>query len=120
MADFVAQLLERKRGLVVDVGGLSGTIAGPDVRVRRYNCEDANCEDCPNVASFQQDPIDAVPDFATKTGLIMLDLGAVRDPALFFDALLVHAFRGTLVGRDRQAQGVACGDRFRIGVFQRV
>lgn len=98
--------------VVVDVGTLYGLSAlalasNPRVEVWSYDIhshipQDARIRTVPNISFRLKNGIDAIPDFVSKTTLIMLDI----DPhdgiqeRTFVDALIQHQYKGVLVCDD--------------------
>lgn len=105
-------LVVGKKGVVVDVGTLYGSSAlalssNPDVHVWSYDIvdhipRDAIIRDVPNISFRLQNGIDAIPDFVSKTDLILLDVDphdGVQEKQ-FFDALVAHGYKGVVVCDD--------------------
>ena len=106
------QLVEGRRGVVVDVGTLYGASAlalasNPSVDVWTYDIvnhipDDAPIKSVPNISFRLKNGIEAIPDFVDSTDLIILDI----DPhdgiqeAAFFESLQRHGYQGTVVCDD--------------------
>jgi len=98
--------------IVVDVGTLFGLSAlamasNPRVEVWSYDLhsfipDDAPIKAVPNISFRLKNGIDAVPDFVSKTQLILLDIDP-HDGAQerrFVDALVKHGYTGRVVCDD--------------------
>ena len=105
-------LVVGKTGVVIDIGTLYGSSAlalasNADVNVWSYDItdhipRDATIRDVPNISFRLQNGIEAIPDFVSKTDLILLDVDphdGIQEKQ-FFDALVTHGYTGIVVCDD--------------------
>lgn len=99
-------------GLVVDIGTLYGMSAlalstNPELEIWSYDISnhipmDAPIRTIPNISFRLKNGIDAIPDFATKTNFIVLDIDphdGVQEQA-FIEGLVQHGFKGRVLCDD--------------------